>query len=112
MLDEQDKSTLIGALQYIIRRLQMDIDDGSRPDQWSMEDLVRVANDALKAQQPAPVDADEIERLTREIAELKADRDSWIEQASARAQETVEAMQQVEAYRLRCEALQPGQSPE
>ena len=175
MLDEQDKSTLIGALQYIIRRLQMDIDDGSRPDQWSMEDLVRVANDALKAQQPdpvaamdevameyahrlalelecallsaapsnydkavavlseyrsamneihervsptwmgepllsmgktqpAPVDADEIERLTREIADLKADRDSWIEQASQRAQETVEAMQQVEAYRLRCEA--------
>ena len=45
------------------------------------------------------------ERLTREIAELKADRDSWIEQASQRAQETVEAMQQVEAYRLRCEAL-------
>lgn len=44
------------------------------------------------------------ERLTRELAELKADRDSWIEQASQRAQETVEAMQQVEAYRLRCEA--------
>lgn len=49
--------------------------------------------------------ADEIDRLTRELADLKADRDSWIEQASARAQETVEAMQQVEAYRLRCEAL-------
>lgn len=49
--------------------------------------------------------AGQIDRLTRELAELKADRDSWIEQASARAQETVEAMQQVEAYRLRCEAL-------
>lgn len=53
----------------------------------------------------AAVRADEIERLTRELAELKSDRDSWIDQASQRAQETVEAMQQVEAYRLRCGAL-------
>lgn len=52
----------------------------------------------------AAVRADEIERLTRELAELKSDRDSWIDQASQRAQETVEAMQQVEAYWLRCEA--------
>lgn len=35
------------ALEHIIRRLQMDIDGGSRPDQWSMEDLVRKANSAL-----------------------------------------------------------------
>lgn len=36
------------ALDHIVRRLQMDIDDGGRPDQWSMEDLVRKANSALK----------------------------------------------------------------
>jgi hypothetical protein len=34
------------ALDYIARRLQMDIDDGSRPDQWSMEDMVRKARAA------------------------------------------------------------------
>lgn len=36
------------ALDHIARRLQMDIDDGSRPDQWSMEDLVRKARAALQ----------------------------------------------------------------
>jgi hypothetical protein len=37
------------ALEHISRRLQMNIDDGSRPDQWSMEDLVRKAASALSA---------------------------------------------------------------
>jgi hypothetical protein len=35
------------ALEYISRRLKADIDDGSRPDQWSMEDMVRTALEAL-----------------------------------------------------------------
>ena len=37
------------ALDLIVRRLQMDIDDGGRPDQWSMEDLVRKATSAIAA---------------------------------------------------------------
>lgn len=36
------------ALENIIGRLQMDIDDGGRPDQWSMQALVAEANVALK----------------------------------------------------------------
>src|SRR5687768_6877392 len=39
----------IEALEKIARRLQMDIDDGGRPDQWSMEDLVRVAAGPIAA---------------------------------------------------------------
>ncbi len=39
------------ALQHIIRRLEMDINDGGRPDQWSMEDLVRTARAALAPEQ-------------------------------------------------------------
>ncbi len=39
---------LRAALNHIIDRLQMDIDDGGRPDQWSMEDLVRTARAALE----------------------------------------------------------------
>jgi hypothetical protein len=42
-------------LEHITRRLQMDIDDGGRPDQWSMEDLVRKAApsiDAIAAELP------------------------------------------------------------
>lgn len=38
---------LVEALERIARRLQADVDDGSRPDQWSMEDLIRVANTAI-----------------------------------------------------------------
>ena len=38
---------MAAALDLIVRRLQADIDDGSRPDQWSMEDLVRKATEAL-----------------------------------------------------------------
>ena len=37
------------ALQHTKRRLQMDINDGSRPDQWSMEDLVRTIDKAADA---------------------------------------------------------------
>jgi hypothetical protein len=37
------------ALDLIVRRLQADIDDGSRPDQWSMEALVLKARAALPA---------------------------------------------------------------
>jgi hypothetical protein len=37
------------ALDCIVRRLQIDVDDGSRPDQWSMEDLIRTAKAALPA---------------------------------------------------------------
>jgi hypothetical protein len=34
-------------VDYAIRRLQADINDGSRPDQWSMEDIVRGLRPAL-----------------------------------------------------------------
>ena len=37
------------ALQHIKRRLQVDINDGGRPDQWSMEDLVRTIDKASEA---------------------------------------------------------------
>ena len=37
------------ALERIVRRLQLDVDDGSRPDQWTMEDLMRTAKAALPA---------------------------------------------------------------
>jgi hypothetical protein len=36
------------AADKVIRRMQMDIDDGSRPDQWSMEDMVRTLRAAMK----------------------------------------------------------------
>ena len=44
----EEVARLREALEHIVRRLQMDIDDGGRPDQWSMEDLVRKARSALK----------------------------------------------------------------
>ncbi|MCB2006319.1 MAG: hypothetical protein KDH93_14980 [Rhodoferax sp.] len=37
------------ALDCIVRRLQLNVDDGSRPDQWTMEDLIRTAKAALPA---------------------------------------------------------------
>ena len=40
---------MAAALDLIVRRLQASIADGSRPDQWSMEDLVRKATAALPA---------------------------------------------------------------
>ena len=40
---------MAAALDCIVRRLQMDVDDGSRPDQWSMQDLIRTAKAALPA---------------------------------------------------------------
>ena len=40
---------MAAALDCIVRRLQMDVDDGSRPDQWTMEDLIRTAKTALPA---------------------------------------------------------------
>jgi hypothetical protein len=38
---------LYDALKSISSRLQMDIDDGSRPDQWAMESLVKTASSAM-----------------------------------------------------------------
>jgi hypothetical protein len=38
---------LYRALESISFRLQMDIDDGSRPDQWTMESLVKTASSAM-----------------------------------------------------------------
>ena len=38
---------MAAALDLIVRRLQASIDDGSRPDHWSMDDLVRKAKAAL-----------------------------------------------------------------
>lgn len=35
------------ALDYIAGRLQLDVDDGGRPDQWSMEDMIRMARKAI-----------------------------------------------------------------
>jgi hypothetical protein len=46
------EETLAG-LEYVARRLQADIDDGSRPDQWSMEDMVRKVRAALAAERQA-----------------------------------------------------------
>ena len=40
---------MAAALDCIVRRLQIDVDDGSRPDQWTMEDLIRTAKAALPA---------------------------------------------------------------
>lgn len=40
---------MAAALDLIVRRLQADIDTGSRPDQWSMEALVQKARAALPA---------------------------------------------------------------
>jgi hypothetical protein len=40
---------MAAALDCIVRRLQMDVDDGSRPDHWSMQDLIRTAKAALPA---------------------------------------------------------------
>ena len=40
---------MAAALDCIVRRLQMDVDDGSRPDKWTMEDLIRTAIAALPA---------------------------------------------------------------
>ena len=42
---------MAAALNRIAGRLQMDVDDGSRPDQWSMEDMIRVAKAALPEDQ-------------------------------------------------------------
>lgn len=44
---------MLEALDLIARRLQDHIDDGYRPDQWTMEDLVRTARKAIdKAKEP------------------------------------------------------------
>ena len=40
---------MAAALDLIVRRLQASIDDGSRPDQWGMEELVSKAKAALPA---------------------------------------------------------------
>ena len=40
---------MAAALDCIVRRLQMDVNDGSRPDQWTMEYLIRTAKAALPA---------------------------------------------------------------
>ena len=40
---------MAAALDCIVRRLQMDVDGGDRPDQWTMEDLIRTAKAALPA---------------------------------------------------------------
>lgn len=44
---DAEAERLRAALEYTAKRLQLDIDDGSRPDQWSMEEIVRKANAAL-----------------------------------------------------------------
>ena len=44
--------TIRQAADYACRRLQADIDDGGRPDQWSMEDIVRQLRAALAAPEP------------------------------------------------------------
>ena len=44
---DADLESMAAALDYIIRRLKMNVDDGSRPDQWTMEDMIRIAKDAI-----------------------------------------------------------------
>jgi hypothetical protein len=48
---------LATAAQKVIDRMQMDIDDGSRPDQWSMEDMVRTLRTPLSPVNEAMVEA-------------------------------------------------------
>ena len=42
-------SAMVAALDLIVRRLEASINDGSRLDQWSMEDLVLKARAAMPA---------------------------------------------------------------
>jgi hypothetical protein len=45
---------LVEALERIASRLQMNVDDGSRPDQWSMEDLIRIARALIAKHKEQP----------------------------------------------------------
>jgi hypothetical protein len=65
LLREMGKS-----LDYIVRRLQMDIDDGSRPDQWSMEDLVRTAKAALDTTQAEAILRERDAKVLEEAAKF------------------------------------------
>jgi hypothetical protein len=38
---------LRAAIELVIERLQMDIEDGERPDQWSMESMVETLRAAV-----------------------------------------------------------------
>ena len=69
MTQEAMRSAL-EALEHICRRLQMDIDDGSRPDQWSMEALVRKAAPAISQLSKALEDGGEAP--TPKLAEVIA----------------------------------------
>ena len=40
------ETAMQAAIEKVCRRMQMDIDDGSRPDQWSMQDMQRTLRDA------------------------------------------------------------------
>ena len=46
---EAECDALRAACSIVADRLQMDIDDGSRPDQWSMQDMVRTLDAARAA---------------------------------------------------------------
>ena len=46
---EAERDALRAACSIVADRLQMDIDDGSRPDQWSMQDMVRTLDAARAA---------------------------------------------------------------
>ena len=50
-------------------------------------------------------DQSELTRLRAEVEDLTADRDSWIEQASARTADAVQFMQERDAARAEVEAL-------
>lgn len=41
---------LRAATDYVIRRLQVDVDDASRPDHWSMVDMIKTLRAAMKEQ--------------------------------------------------------------
>ena len=48
-----ERDALRAACSIVADRLQMDIDDGSRPDQWSMQDMVRTLDAARAALEEA-----------------------------------------------------------
>jgi hypothetical protein len=48
------ETAMQAAIEKVCRRMQMDIDDGSRPDQWSMQDMQWTLRDAAKTKAEEP----------------------------------------------------------
>ena len=63
MSPDQAAAVAKNALGYTIRRLQANVDYGSRPDQWSMEDIIRQCKYAIASLDAAQAPRD-VPRLT------------------------------------------------